>query len=51
LGIVGEFVEKELQGHVTAQLKIFGLVHRAHAPAPDPAEDAVVGDRLPDGFE
>jgi hypothetical protein len=50
LRIVGEFVGKELQGHVATELKVFRLVHNTHAPAADPAEDAVMGDRLPDGL-
>ena len=50
LGIVGEFVGKELQGDVAAELEVFGLVHNAHAPAADLAEDTVMGNRLPHGM-
>jgi hypothetical protein len=47
---VGEVVGKELQCNVTTELQVFGLVHHAHAPAADPAEDAVMGDGLPHGL-
>lgn len=46
LGIVGEFLGKELQGHVPTELDVFRLVHHAHASAANPADDAVMGDRL-----
>ena len=48
LCIVGEFVGKELQGDVAAQLEVFRLVHHAHSAAADLAEDAVVRDGLAD---
>jgi hypothetical protein len=47
LRIVGEFVGKELQGDVTAELKVFRLIQHPHAATADPAEDAVMGDSLP----
>jgi hypothetical protein len=50
LGIAGEFVGKELQGDVATELQVFRLVHHAHAPAADLAEDAVMGNRLPFGL-
>ena len=50
LCIVGEFVGKELQGDVATELEVFRLVHHAHAPAADLAEDAVMGNRLPHGL-
>jgi hypothetical protein len=37
VGVVGEFVGKELQGNVTTELEVFSLVHHTHAPAADPA--------------
>jgi hypothetical protein len=46
LGVVGEFVGKELEGDVATELEVLSLVHHAHAPTPDPAEDAVIGNRL-----
>ena len=50
LRVVGEFVWKELQGDVATQLEVFGLVHHAHPPAADLAEDTVMGNRLPYGL-
>ncbi len=50
LCVVGKFVGKELQGDVATELQVFCLVHHTHAPAADPAEDAVMGDRLPHGL-
>jgi hypothetical protein len=47
---VGEFVGKELQSDVATELEVFSLVHHAHAPAADPAEDAVMGHRLTNGL-
>jgi len=47
---MGEFIGKELQGDVAAELKVFRLVHHAHAPATDLAEDAVMRNRLPWGL-
>jgi hypothetical protein len=44
---MGEFVGKELQGDFAAEFEIFRLIHHAHAPTADPAEDAVMGDSLP----
>ncbi len=50
LRVVGEFVGKKLEGDVATELQVFGLVHHAHAPAADPAEDAVMGNCLTDGL-
>jgi hypothetical protein len=50
LSVVGKLVGKELQGDVATELEVFRLVHHTHAPAPDPAEDAVMGNRLPYGL-
>jgi len=49
LCVVGEFVGQELQGDVATELEVFGLIHHTHAPATNPAEDAVMGNRLPHG--
>ena len=51
LRVVGKFVGKKLQGDVATQLEVFRLVDHTHAPAADPAEDAVMGDRLTHGLE
>jgi hypothetical protein len=32
------------------ELQIFPFVNHAHTAAPDPADDAVMGNRLPDGL-
>ena len=50
LWVVGEFVGKELQGDVAAELQVFGLVNHTHAAAADLADDAVMGNRPPDGL-
>ena len=50
LCITREFVGKELQGDVAIQLQVFRLIHYAHAPTADFAEDAVMGNRLPHGL-
>ena len=50
LRVVGEFVGQELQGDVATELEVLRLVDHTHAPAADPLEDAVVGDRLPHGL-
>ena len=47
---MGKFVGKELQSDVATEFQVFRLVDQAHAPAPDLAEDAVVGNRLPHGL-
>jgi hypothetical protein len=51
LRIMGEFVGQELQCDVATQLEVFRLIHNAHAPAADLAQDAVMGNRLPDGLD
>src|SRR6266481_674327 len=50
LRVVGEFVGQELQGDVAAELQVFRLIHHTHTPAADPAEDAVMGDGLPNDW-
>ena len=35
---------------MTTELEVFRLIHNAHTPAADPAEDAVMGYRLPHGL-
>jgi len=50
LSIMGEFVGQELQCDVAIQLEVFRLIHNAHAPAAELAQDAVMGNRLPDGL-
>jgi len=50
LCVVGEFVGKELQGDVATELEVFRLIHHSHAATADPAEDAVVGNCLPNGM-
>jgi hypothetical protein len=47
---VGEFVGKELQGDVSAELEVFRLVHDTHAPAANLIYDAVMGNRLTHGL-
>ena len=50
MGIIGEFVGKELQGDVATKLKVFRFIHNTHAPAADLAEYAVMRNRLPHGL-
>lgn len=50
LRVVGEFVGKKLEGDVATELQVFRLVHDTHAAAADFAEDAVMGNRLPNGL-
>jgi hypothetical protein len=50
LRVVGEFVGKELQGDVATELEVFRFVHHTHAPTPNLAEDAVMGNGLPHGL-
>jgi hypothetical protein len=47
LRIVGEFFGKELQGNMATESEVFRFLDHTHAPATDPAEDAVIGNRLP----
>src|ERR1700675_3217687 len=46
LGVVSEFVGKELQGDVATELYILGLIDNAHAAATQLLDDAVVRDCL-----
>jgi hypothetical protein len=39
-----------VQGDVATHLQVFGLVDHTHAPAADPAEDAIMGNRLSHEF-
>jgi len=48
LRVVGNFVGKELQGHVATELQVFRLVYDTHAPAADHAKYAVMRNRLTD---
>jgi hypothetical protein len=41
---------KELQGDVATELQVFCLIDHSHAPAADPAEDAVMRNRLTHGL-
>jgi hypothetical protein len=50
LRVVGEFVGKKLQGDVATELEVFRLVDHTHATAADPAQYAVMGNRLPNGL-
>ena len=47
---MGEFVGKELQGNVAAELEVFRLIHNTHTPTADLTEDAVMGNRLAYGL-
>jgi hypothetical protein len=47
---MGEFVGQELKSDVATEFQVFRLVHYTHAPATDPAEDAVMRNRLPHGL-
>jgi len=38
------------QGDVATELQVFRLIYNTHAPAADPAEDAVMGNRLTHGL-
>ena len=49
LRVVGEFFRKELQRNVPTELQAF-RPYNTHATAANLAEDAVMGDRLPDGL-
>src|SRR6266478_7971411 len=50
LCVVGELFRKELRSYVATEFQVFRLVDDAHAPAADPAEDAVMGNSLPRGL-
>jgi hypothetical protein len=51
LCVVGEFVGKKLQGNVATELQVFRLKYHPHPPTADLAKDAVMGNRLPTGWE
>src|SRR5450432_875376 len=46
LWVVSQFVGKKLQGHVATEFEVFGFIDHTHAPTTDPAENAVMGNRL-----
>jgi hypothetical protein len=46
VGVGGEGVGEELEGHVPSQLSVPGPVHLAHAALADLLDDTVVGDLL-----
>src|ERR1700746_3016453 len=50
LCVVGEFIGKELESNVAAQLQVFCLVHHTHPAPTDLAQDAVMGDGLTHGI-
>jgi len=50
LSVVGGFIRRELQRDMAAKLEILSVVNHTHATAADPADDAVVRDRLSHGL-
>ena len=46
--ISGHIVRQEFQGHVSAQPRVLGLVHNAHATAAELFDDSVMRDGLAD---
>ena len=42
-----KIIGKELQSNTATELQVFRLINNAHAPTPDLAEDAVMGNCLP----
>ena len=44
VGVLGEPVGNDLDGHLAAQLGVGGAVHLAHTAFPELSGDAVVGD-------
>src|SRR6059036_3061974 len=48
LAIARKLLGQKLQGDAAAEARVFGLVHHAHAAAPELLEDAIVGDGLAD---
>jgi hypothetical protein len=50
LRVVGKIIGKKLQGNVATQLEVFSFIHHTHPAAADPAEDAVMGNRLTYGL-
>ncbi len=41
-------LRQKLQRHLPLQLRVIGAIYHAHSAAPEPFDDAVVGDRLSD---
>jgi hypothetical protein len=48
LRIVGDFCWEKLQSNAPAKLEIFSLVHDTHTTTTQLAQNAVVGNRLPE---
>src|SRR5713101_345169 len=48
LRIAGQFLGKELQRDVTAQLEVFGFVYHTHAAATELPQDSIVRDGFAD---
>ena len=50
LRVFGYLVGQELEGDVATEFEVFRLIHDAHTPTADPAEDPVMGDCLTHGL-
>jgi hypothetical protein len=50
LCIVGEFIGKKLERNMATELYILGFIHHTHSPSADLAQDAVMGNGLPNGL-
>ena len=50
LRVFGYIVGKELEGHKATELHILGLVYDTHSSTTELADDAVMGNRLPNGL-
>jgi hypothetical protein len=48
---VGEFVRQELECDMATELEVFHLINNTHPPTANIAKDAVMGNRLPTGWE
>jgi hypothetical protein len=48
LGVAGQLVGQQLQGHAPSQTRVFGFVDHAHPAPAQLAQDPVVGQRLAD---
>jgi len=48
LAVLGQCVGQELERHAAAKLGVLGLVHHAHAPAPELLNNAIVRNCLAD---
>ena len=47
--VVGKIIGK-LSTRVATELEVFRLIHDTHSVTANPAEDAVMGNRLPNGL-